>query len=44
MENSMDEVTVLFSAGVCRVVEEIKEVTRAEGLFCGTGQRREMAF
>ncbi|MGD0237242.1 MAG: hypothetical protein ABSC55_22275 [Syntrophorhabdales bacterium] len=40
----MDEVTVSFSAGGCRVVEEIKEVTWAEGPFCGTDQRREMGF
>jgi hypothetical protein len=43
-ENSMDEVTVSFSAGACRVVEQIKEVTWAEGLFYGTDQRGEMAF
>ena len=35
---------VSFSAGGCRVVEEIKEVTWAKGLFCGTDQRREMGF
>jgi hypothetical protein len=40
----MDEVTVSFSAGACRMVEEIGKVKRDESLLSGTGQRCEGAF
>jgi len=40
----MDEVMVSFSAGACRMVEEIGEVKREAGLFSGTDQRCGVAF
>ncbi len=40
----MDEVMVSFSAGACRMVEEVGEVKREISLFSGTGQRCEGAF
>ena len=40
----MDEVTVSFSVGTYRVIEQIGEVKRETSLFSGTGQRCEGAF
>jgi hypothetical protein len=40
----MDKVTVSFSAGAYRMVEQIGKVKREARLFSGTGQRCEGAF
>ncbi len=40
----MDEVTVSFSPGACRMVQQVRDVKRETSLFSGTGQRCEGAF
>jgi hypothetical protein len=40
----MDEVTVSFSVGTYRMIEQIGKVKRETSLFSGTGQKCEGAF
>jgi hypothetical protein len=40
----MDEVTVSFSVGTYRMIEQIGKVKREASLFSGTGPRCEGAF